>query len=136
LINHLQIDHLLIDRQLIDHLQIDSLQIDLLLIDRLQIDCIWIDCHSIDRLQIDWLQIDCLQLHHLQISLQSQTNLASKCISKLARSQPPSESPISLNYRLQLHVLVPTIRVAQKSGALIPSKVNRYETWVLGQGEV
>jgi hypothetical protein len=38
------------------------------------------------------LQIYHLQIHHLQVLLQSQSIMASKCISTLARSRPPRES--------------------------------------------
>ena len=45
------------------------------------------------------LQIDCLQ-----VLLQSRLIMASKCISQLARSQPPSASPTLLVHSLQVYL--------------------------------
>jgi len=59
---------------------------------------------SIDRLQV------LVQSHLiLQVYLQTRSITASKCISKLAQSQPPSVSPNSLDYSHQ----VPTITASK-----------------------
>ena len=42
--------------------------------------------------------------HGLQVYLQTRSIMASKCISKLARSRPPSTSPNSLNHGLQVRL--------------------------------
>jgi len=42
--------------------------------------------------------------HRLQVYLQIRLIMASKCISKFARSRPPSASPNSLDLALQLHL--------------------------------
>jgi len=71
----------------------------------LQIECLPIDNLKIDHLQIHLIEIDrplihSLHVEHLELLLQSQTNIDSECISKLARSQSLSASPILFNYDL------------------------------------
>jgi len=52
-----------------------------------------------DEFSPGWPSID-----RLQLLVQSPSIMASKCISKLARWQPPSASPNSLHHGLQLHL--------------------------------
>jgi len=50
---------------------------------------------------------DRLQIDHLHVLLQSRSIIACyKCISKLARSRPPSASPNSIDHGLQVHLSV------------------------------
>jgi len=53
----------------------------------------------------DFLSIYHLQTDHLQAVLHSEFIMAFKCISKLARSWPPSESPNLLDYSLQVRTI-------------------------------
>jgi hypothetical protein len=62
-----------------------------------------------------------LQIDHLLVLVQSRSIMASRCISKLARSRPPSASPHSLNRGLQLHLQSRSTTASKLAGSWPPS---------------
>jgi len=60
--------------------------------------------------------------HSLQVHLQTHLITASKCISKLVRSQPPSSSTKSLDHVLQVHLGLHLISASQCISKLTPSR--------------
>jgi len=77
-------------------------------------------CNSIliYRVQINNIQIDLLQ-----ILLQSQTNMASKCVTKLARSLRPSASPDSPAVRLQVYLVTRLFTASKCISNLAQSRI-------------
>jgi len=66
---------------------------------------------------------DRLQIDHLQVLLQSRSIIACyKCISKLARSRPPSASPNSLDHGLQVQLSVHSITASKCISKLARSR--------------
>jgi len=62
-----------------------------------------------------------LQIDHLQVLLQSRSITASKCISKLARLRPPSVSPSSLDYGLQVCTITASMCISKLARSQSPS---------------
>src|SRR5258708_7060674 len=66
---------------------------------------------------------DRLQIDHLQVLLQSRSIIACyKCISKLARSRPPSAALISHDLGLQLHLQTRSITASKCISKLYRSR--------------
>jgi len=77
-----------------------------------------------------------LQIDRFQVLLQSRSIIACKCMSKLARSRPPSASLSSLNLGLQLHLQPRSITASKCISNLARSRPqsaspNSLDHWLL-----